>query len=113
MSGRVRRKLAAAQGQARADGGTAKVRETCALCHRPLGTRIEWHHVIPKSRGGRDTVAVHPICHRAIHAALTNQQLATSHEGMEAVRADPQIARFLNWVADKPPDFHARTRRAK
>ena len=113
MSGRVRRKLATAQGQARAASDATQARQRCALCHRPLGARIEWHHVIPKSRGGRDTVAVHPFCHRAIHAALTNQQLATSHEGMDAVRADPQIARFLNWVADKPPDFHARTRRAR
>uniref|UniRef100_UPI001952D452 HNH endonuclease n=1 Tax=Klebsiella variicola TaxID=244366 RepID=UPI001952D452 len=40
----------------------------CALCARPLGRRSEWHHVLPKSEGGRETVPLHPICHRTIHA---------------------------------------------
>ncbi|MBW4329995.1 HNH endonuclease [Stakelama sp. CBK3Z-3] len=84
--------------------------ERCALCGRVLGLRIEYHHVVPKSRGGRETVPVHPICHRAIHGTLSNAELATSHAGMDAVRADPAMARFLDWVADKPPDFHAPTR---
>ena len=48
----------------------------CWLCGRPLGARIEWHHPVPKSRGGRETVAVHPLCHRTIHATFTNAQLA-------------------------------------
>ena len=48
----------------------------CWLCERPLGERVEWHHPVPKSRGGRMTVAVHPICHRTIHATLSNAQLA-------------------------------------
>ncbi len=48
----------------------------CFLCGRPLGSRIEWHHPVPKSRGGRETVPVHPICHRAIHRALDNKAAA-------------------------------------
>lgn len=82
----------------------------CALCGRPLGTRTEWHHVIPKSEGGRQTVPLHPICHRAIHAALPNVELARAGT-LDAIRAEPAIARFLAWVAHKPPNFHAPTRR--
>jgi len=40
----------------------------CWLCGRPLGRKVERHHPVPKSRGGRATVAVHPICHCALHA---------------------------------------------
>ncbi|WP_082746220.1 MULTISPECIES: HNH endonuclease [unclassified Sphingomonas] len=84
----------------------------CALCRRPLGSRIEWHHVVPKSRGGTQTAPVHPICHRAIHATVDNKTLARL-ANMEAVRALPTMARFLGWIANKPADFHAPTYRPR
>ena len=68
---------------------------------------------MPKSRGGRETVPVHPICHRTIHATLTNKELERSYATPEALRAHPEIARFIDWVSDKDPDFHAPTRRRK
>jgi len=87
--------------------------ERCALCDCPLGKRIEWHHVVPKSRGGRETMPLHPICHRTIHAHLTNAELARTHPTLDAVRAHEGIARFLAWIADKPANFHAPTRRKR
>jgi hypothetical protein len=85
----------------------------CFLCGRPLGRRVEWHHPVPKSRGGRDQVPIHPICHRIIHASLGNKELAGAYSSADALRAHPDIARFLAWIADKDPDFHAPTRRAR
>ena len=87
--------------------------EACFLCGRPLGRRVERHHPVPKSRGGRETAPVHPICHRAIHAAFSNKELARSFASGEALRAHPELAKFVAWVADKDPDFHAPTRRRK
>lgn len=110
MTGRVKRKAGLAEaGAIAARRAAVAERIACALCERPLGTRIEWHHVVPKSEGGRETRAVHPICHRTIHAALTNAELARLGT-IEAVRAVPEVARFLRWIADKPADFHAPTR---
>lgn len=89
----------------------------CWLCERPLGKRIEWHHPVPKSRAknraDRDTVPVHPICHRAIHAHLGNTDLARSYGDAAALRTHPELARFLAWIANKPPDFHAPTHNTK
>jgi len=85
----------------------------CFLCGRPLGKRVEWHHPVPKSRGGRETVPVHPICHRAIHAALTNKELEREYASAEALRAHSELAKFIAWVAKKEPDFHAPTRRKR
>jgi hypothetical protein len=108
MSGRVRRKqLAAVTGQV----AVVPPPETCALCDRPLGRRIEWHHVLPKSEGGRETVALHPICHRTIHASASNVELARLYPTIDALRQRDDIRRFVVWIADKPPDFHAPTRR--
>jgi hypothetical protein len=81
----------------------------CFLCGRPLGQRVEWHHPVPKSRGGRETVPVHPICHHAIHASLSNKELERDYTSVEALRAHPEIARFVRWVEGKDPDFHAPT----
>ena len=108
--GRVHRKLVAAALAAVPD---VPAHPHCALCGRPLGRRVEWHHAVPKSEGGRDTVPVHPICHRIIHATLSNAEIAASGGDMEAVRATPEIARFVAWVADKPSDFHVPTRRKR
>jgi hypothetical protein len=85
----------------------------CFLCARPLGRRVEWHHPVPKSRGGRETVPVHPICHRAIHRALDNKALERGFSTAEALRGHPELAKFVAWVAAKDPDFHAPTRRGR
>jgi hypothetical protein len=86
---------------------------TCWLCGRPLGRKVEWHHPVPKSRGGRDTVPLHPICHRTIHATMTNAELARLPPEGEVLRKVEDIARFVRWVAGKPPDFHAPTKRKR
>lgn len=82
----------------------------CFLCERPLGRRVEWHHPVPRSRGGRTTVPIHPTCHRTIHAWLGNRELADHYSNAAALRAHPEISRFLAWIAGKDPDFHAPTR---
>jgi hypothetical protein len=85
----------------------------CFLCERPLGARVQRHHPVPKSRGGRETVPVHPICHRTIHAVLGNKELERGYSTAEALRAHPEIAKFVSWVRGKEPDFHAPTRRKR
>lgn len=92
---------------------SASVTESCWLCGRPMGRRIEWHHPKPKSRGGRDVVPVHPICHRTIHATFSNVELGRMSDAGDLLAARHEIATFLAWIAGKPPDFHAPTRRKR
>jgi hypothetical protein len=105
--GRVRRKQLAAV------PAPASPPTVCALCRRVLGRKIEWHHVVPRSHGGIETAPLHPICHRAVHATLSNAEIARLFPTLDRLREQEQIARFLSWIADKPPDFHAPTRRTK
>lgn len=84
---------------------------TCWLCTRDMGEILEWHHPIPKSRGGREKQPVHPICHQAIHNNFTNSDLEKRYATPEALRGNEEIRRFVDWVANKPPDFHAPTRK--
>jgi len=91
---------------------------TCPLCGRALGARIEAHHVVPKSRGGRETVDLHPICHRKIHTLFSEAELERLYPTIEALRAHEDIALFIRWLARKDPDFYvstfdSRTRRGR
>ena len=80
---------------------------TCWLCERPIGARLQWHHTVPKAKKGRETVPLHPICHRAIHAHFTNAELARFGADRARLLESAQLAKFIEWVNGKPPDFHA------
>ena len=71
---------------------------------------MQRHHAVPKAKRGRATVPVHPICHRTIHRAFTNAELARFGEDRARLTAEPTVEKFLEWIADKPPDFDAPTR---
>ena len=111
MQGRVKRKLGLQQVEERAARADGLGELSCALCHRLIGARAEWHHRVPKSEGGNETVPVHPICHRAIHAHVSNHDLAGEYADLDALRAREDMQRFLRWMEKKPADFHAPTRR--
>ncbi len=111
MAGRVKRKAGLVEAAER--NARAAAPPPCPICQRPLGQRVEWHHLVPKSEGGRITAAVHPICHRTVHALIANADLARTYADPAVLRDHPGIARFVRWIADKPPDFHAPTRRGR
>jgi len=92
------------------EGTMDNTTQFCPLCDRPLGTITEAHHVIPKSKGGRKTVLLHPICHRKIHRVFSNTELAAFKGRLDLVKQHPDIAAFVRWLKRKPPDFYAPTR---
>ena len=80
----------------------------CWLCGRPTPeSSLVWHHPIPKSRGGRDTVPMHAICQNTLIANFTNSELERHGMNVEGLLADPAVAKFVAWVAKKDPDFNA------
>jgi hypothetical protein len=84
----------------------------CPICLRPIPAHVpqSLHHLIPKLKGGKGgpTVLVHHICHKEIHARFTESELARQFNTAEAIRADPRMERFLNWIAKRPPEFLSR-----
>lgn len=95
------------------EDATAEVGDpVCGLCGRPIpdGVPASRHHLIPKLKGGKGgpVVLLHHICHKEIHATLTEGELARSYATIEALRAHPRLARFAEWVAKRPPGFLSR-----
>ena len=84
----------------------------CPLCGRPIpeGVPQSRHHLIPRLRGGKggETVLLHQICHKEIHATLSEADLARNFATVEALRAHPRLAKFIAWVSKRPPEFTSR-----
>ncbi|AYO85665.1 restriction endonuclease [Methylobacterium brachiatum] len=95
-------------------GAVPRADPVCPLCGRsiPPSARSSLHHLTPKLKGGthQGTVRLHQICHSAIHARYSEAEIAKRLADVDALRADPEIARFLVWIRGKPDDFYAATR---
>ena len=79
----------------------------CWLCGRPTGETLVWHHPVPKSRGGSEVVPMHPICQQTLIANFTNSELERHGMDVEGLLANPKVRKFVDWVANKDPDFTA------
>jgi hypothetical protein len=85
----------------------------CPLCDRQIPkSQRDAHHLVPKSKGGRQTEFLHRVCHRQIHALLTETELAKQYATVEALLAHPELKTFVAWVKSKPEDFFVRTRKS-
>lgn len=110
MAGRIRRKLLAQ----RIPGASPPALPVCPLCGREVPVaQQDAHHLVPRSQGGRETVILHRICHRQIHALFTETELAREYASVEALLGHPAMARFVAWVRTKPPGFMERTRKSQ
>lgn len=111
MRGRVKKKQAANQSY---PYHAALEESICALCMRPIPkSQRDAHHLVPKSRGGIETVILHRLCHRQIHALLTENQLARNYSTIETLKAHPEIAKFIEWISQKPNHIRAAIRRSR
>lgn len=81
----------------------------CPICEREIPpAQMDAHHLILRSKGGRETQYLHRICHRQIHALFTETELARRLNSAEAIRQHPQMQRFIEWVKNKPDGFYER-----
>lgn len=82
----------------------------CPLCGRSLidGPTINKHHVVAKRLGGRETHWIHRVCHSRIHSLFTERELLHPYNTFEALRAHPELEKFIAWVRRKDPQFTSR-----
>ena len=87
----------------------------CPLCGRELAPPANKHHLLPVSRGGRgtQTVILHKICHDKIHSVIKESELERHYNTIAQLQQQPELARFIEWVQTKPPDFYDGSRRQK
>ena len=85
----------------------------CPLCGREIPPELESrHHLTPKLKGGKHgpIAVLHVICHGKIHSVLTEGELARDFNTIEKLLTHPEIAKFVRWVARRPPDYRSSNR---
>ena len=89
-----------------------KTLEICILCQREVPFLTD-HHIIPKSRGGKDLVAICRDCHRQLHALFENKTLETELNTVEAIVSNEGFAKYLKWVDKRPFGAVHKAKRAR
>jgi hypothetical protein len=85
----------------------------CVICKRELPEDPHYsdeHHLIPKSKKGKDTVLIHRLCHNKIHSIWTEKELADYYNTPERIREHPEMRKFIKWFSKKPIDFYVKTK---
>jgi hypothetical protein len=79
----------------------------CPLCNRELAEPIVRHHLIPLSKGGKDspTVPMHKICQAKVHAVFTETELKSYYNTVDRLQEHEEISKFIKWVSKKEPEF--------
>ena len=85
--------------------------EQCALCGRAK-LSMNKHHLIPRSKGGRETVPICLTCHKQIHTLFDNQTLERDLNSIETLRAHPRMQAYLKWIHKRPGWFRVRRKRS-
>lgn len=112
MIGRIQRKKIQAHLEATVSQNSAEV--ICPLCNRTVPpSQQDARHLVPKSHGGVETILLHRICHRQVHALFKEFELARHYNTTEALKAQTEMARFIEWVQTKPDSFYEKTKKSQ
>lgn len=82
--------------------------EFCPLCQRTMAPPCNKHHLIPLSKGGKNTptILLHKVCHDKIHAVISEKELQKHYYTIEKLQQHPDIAKFIKWIKNKDPHFY-------
>lgn len=99
--------------------------EVCELCLRQVSFRTK-HHLIPRTTHKNKVIKREHTpeergrvawtcrdCHRTIHALFSEKTLAREFHTLDDLRAHDEMARFLDWIKNKPEGAAAKPRHSK
>ena len=83
----------------------------CAICrHEYDRPKLTKHHLVPKSRGGTETVLVCRPCHKTIHATFTEKELERDFATVEALCESEALRGWVGWIRKRKPGKRIRVR---
>ncbi|MDB5248317.1 MAG: endonuclease [Segetibacter sp.] len=91
------------------------LQKVCPLCGRLLAEPYNKHHLLPISKGGKNTptVLLHKICHDKIHAVFTELELKRNYNTIEKLQEYEDIGRFIKWLGNKEPEYYDKSVKMK
>lgn len=88
-------------------------RMICVICNREIPDDPYYsdaHHLIPKSKKGKDVITIHRVCHNKIHSVWTEKELADYYNTPERILSHIEMQKFVKWMRNKPIDFYIKTK---
>ena len=78
----------------------------CSICGRETPDKyLEKHHLIPKSKKGKETITVCVDCGNSIHQFFSNSELKKRLNTINKIKSDPKMQTWINWISKKPNSF--------
>lgn len=72
----------------------------CEFCG--ITTVTHGHHVIPRSKGGKEIVPTCGTCESFIHKTWSHNQLRDIYNSVDLILADKGFQKFLKWRRKQP-----------
>ncbi len=90
-----------------AQHGNSSMIYKCPLCDRNTAS-LEKHHLVPKLKGGKDTLEICNLCHDQIHMIFTNNELRDDFHSLELLLQAKQLQSWLKFIRKKPGNYNIR-----
>lgn len=74
----------------------------CVFCGMDVFTRE--HHIIPRAKGGKETVSACETCENFIHKTWSHNELRDTYNNVETILADEKFQKFLKWRRKQSPE---------
>ena len=86
----------------------------CEICRHEYDRReLTRHHVVPKSRGGTETVLLCRPCHKQVHALFTEKELERDFNTVDALLSAEAMQPWLRFIRKRKPTKRLTVRTAK
>ncbi len=86
----------------------------CPICrHEYARAELTKHHLVPKSRRGKETVHICRNCHRQIHALYTEKELEREFGSLDTLLSAEKLQPWIEWVRKRKPGGRVRTKTSR
>ena len=85
--------------------------EMCVFCKRIGAFNMRMHHIVPRAKGGKETVPTCGACESFIHATWTHNLLRDRYNTVEKIVTDERYKRFKEWLWKQPLTEHFKSQR--
>lgn len=62
---------------------------------------MEKHHLIPKSKGGKETIPVCIDCGNQLHKLFTLKQMKDKYHTVDILLSDERVQTWIKWIIKK------------
>lgn len=78
----------------------------CPICKREIPDKyIEKHHLVPKSKKGKEFILVCINCGDMLHQLIDNKDMAKNFNNLGVILTRDDVQKYVNWVQKRPNNF--------